>query len=589
MEYRDSEFDEFIKLAIKDDKNRHHNHETCCDHADEMAIHIYGTTPTALLDITRPNEDPAIKAYRLSVYQPKTKSTANKALSIVSKIFNQSLFDIKWKDQSSNGKKLEDYCIENYPVFNSVLVWLQETALSKMISDPNGVMVVKPKNFDIPDTDRAEPLVLIYGSKNIWHIDYESCLVLISKERDSKRKVDIYKFEFYDNINIIQFTLEKASNGEITITEETTYPHGCKTMPVWQLRGTPEAQDNGTIIYKSFFEPAIAYWNDAIGHESDLKGAFINHMHPLRYEYDEECKHVYQGQQCKHGSMWMPNGESLTCPGCGGSGYKGAANSPYRIIRINMDKVPGQNDTGNFPIPAGVINIPTEPTELLDRYVDKQHLKGLEALNMDVVNKIGENQSGIAKVIDRGELYDFLSRIATVVFDVHLTNIFYYFNRFMFGVSDGQSAEGNLPTIVKPVRFDISSTTELVEQLATAKKAGLNPNYLKAAQNEIIEKKFIDPSTRQYLQQILENDPIPDYEPDIINVLQMNGNYKQTDVVIHFNISQFIIRAYAEMGDKFLQLDKMKKKELLVKYADELIADTKTQIKVEEPIKVDES
>lgn len=575
------DFLELIKAGIKDDKNRHANYAVCCKHATDMAVHVYGEVPTELLNITRPNEDPAIKAYRLSVYQPKTKSTANKALSIVSKIFNPSIYRIIWNGQAKNGKALEDYCMEYYPVFNSVLGFLQETALPKMIADPNGVMVARPKTLEIADVERAQPLALIYGSKTIWHFTLDACLIL--KKFVEEKKTKYYYFEYYDKEVIVDFIYVKHTSGEFEITDQIEYQHGCKTMPVWQLRGQPEAQDDGTIIYKSFFEPATPYWNDAIGHESDLKGAFQNHIHPLRYEYDEECNHKYQGQACRRGTISMPDGKSIPCPSCNGTGYKGAANSPYRIIRINRDKTPGTPDNAGFPVPAGFITVPTEPTSLLDEYVDKQHLKGLEALNMDVVNKVGANQSGIAKVIDRGELYDFLTRISTVVFDIHLTNIFYYFNCLMFGVTDKEGKDTNLPTVSKPTKFDISSTNELIEQLSQAKTAGLNPNYLKAATNEIIEKKFTDPITRQNLQLIIDNDPLPDYSPDVVTMLQTSGNYKTSDVVIHFNIAQFIARAMNEMGDKFIEMDKKSRQAILEGYAKELIAATKTQIQQPEP------
>jgi hypothetical protein len=268
----------------------------------------------------------------------------------------------------------------------------------------------------------------------------------------------------------------------------------------------------------------------------------------------------------------------MQCPSCGGSGYKGAANSPYKIIRINRDKIPGQNDAGNFPVPAGFITVPTEPTDLLDKYVDKQHSKGLAALNMDIIDKVGENQSGIAKVIDRGELYDFLSRVSSVVFDVHLTNIFYYFNRMMFGVSDGDNVDKNLPTVVKPVQFDVSSTFELINQLTSAKEAGMNPNYIKQAQREIVAKKFTDPVTRQKQSLILELDPLPDYEPDVINIQADRGTYKKTDVVIHFNIATFISRAYNEQRDKFLNMSKEDQRKVLEGYANEIISTTKVKL-----------
>ncbi len=579
IEYSDgfnSDFFEFLKGAIKDDKVRHSSYGQCCDHAEEMSVHVYGVKPLRLLEITRPNEDPKIKAYRLSVYQPKTKSTTNKALSIVSKIFNPTLFRIKWNEQDSNAKMLQEYSMEYYPGFNSVLVYLQESVLPKMIADPNGVIAVKPVNMTIPDTERAEPIAVMYGSKTIWYLDSENCLIL--KREEETKEAKNYYFEFYNSEYIVQFVISKTKSGEIIFTEEDKYEHGIGEMPVWQLRGSPEAQDDGNIIYKSFFEPAIPYWNDAIGHESDLKGAFINHIHPLRYEYDEECTHRQNSQACKHGIIMMPDGSSSTCPACNGTGYKGSANSPYRIIKINRDKIPGQAETSGFPVPAGFITAPTEPTSLLDGYVDKQHLKGLEALNMDVVDKIGENQSGIAKVIDRGELYDFLSRITNVVFDVHLTNIFYYFNAFMFGVTDGDEKDKNLPDVIKPVQFDISSTFELIEQLSKAKEAGLNPNYMKAAQAEIVDKRFTDPITKRQMHLVLDLDPIPDYDPDIVNTLAMSGNYKQTDVVIHFNIAAFIKRALNEKGDTFLEMDDPSKKALLESYAAELIKQTKVTV-----------
>src|SRR5690606_25806190 len=130
---------------------------------------------------------------------------------------------------------------------------------------------------------------------------------------------------------------------------------------------------------------------------------------------------------------------------------------------------------------------------MLKERVDEQHKKGLEALNMDVVDKVGENQSGVAKVIDRGELYDFLYKISDVVFDTHLQNIFYFFNKYMFGVVDSnpnRKLDSNLPDINKPTTFDLSSVSEMTKDYESAKKAGVNPEYLRQKGISITSKEY---------------------------------------------------------------------------------------------------
>ena len=102
---------------------------------------------------------------------------------------------------------------------------------------------------------------------------------------------------------------------------------------------------------------------------------------------------------------------------------------------------------------------------------------------------------------------------------------------------------------------------------------------MKAAQKEVIDKKFTDPQARQFMDLVFELDPVPDLTPDEITMLASNGTYKQTDVVIHFNISQFISRALYEQRDKFIKDDKAEKMKTLEGYANETIKAGKTTIK----------
>src|SRR5690606_25737577 len=95
--------------------------------------------------------------------------------------------------------------------------------------------------------------------------------------------------------------------------------------------------------------------------------------------------------------------------------------------------------------------------------------KGMWAINMDIEEKVGEDQSGVAKVIDRSAQHDTLMNISTTFYDIHVNNEFYFINKYMFGVeaSSARNEENdNLPEINKPTQFDITSVSELVNNFS---------------------------------------------------------------------------------------------------------------------------
>lgn len=572
-----SDFSNLLKVLIDDPKGekRHEMYRSTVTHAEDMSVHLYGVKPTKLLEMTRPREDQETKDYRLSAYQPTTKSTAGKALSIVSKIFNPTLYNIQWpKDQSKSSQELEKYTTEDYPRHNSVIQFLQKVALKKMLADPNGVMAISVRNPFISDTERPEAVIKLHGSKSIWWFD-ERMYLIFKKEEESKKGYNIFHFEYYDGSVMSEFTVQKINATDIEVIELWKYEHNCGEVPVWSLGGTPEINDAGEEILKSFFEPAIPFWNLAITHESDLFGAYINHLHPIRTELSEECDYVDKNhQKCLRGSLKDPSTGAVTeCPSCHGSGLK-SVKSPYGVYKFNREKLEGTSTLE----PVSYVTIPTEPTAMLEKRVELQHEKGLNALNMDVINKIGENQSGVAKVIDRGELYDFLYNISSIMFDVHLSNVFYYFNKIMFGVADSSMSKDNdknLPTINKPVQFDISSAMELIEQLKQAKDAGLNPQYIREKQKSVNEKEFAsDPELRQKMSLMLDLDPCPEYPVEELDA--MAGRFvPKKYIIIHHNIEKLVEQAIEKKKglDAFANLEREDQFKIIEELAEELLKD----------------
>lgn len=589
MIYGEEEFDDKLKAMIrtsseKDDerKVRHSCYSECVEHAEEMSWHLYGVTPDSLLDRVRPREDPEVTAYRKANYEPTTKSAADKAINIVSKIFNPNLYSIRWKAESQSAKTLKEYTLEYYPEHNSIVNFTKDVLLRKMLADPNGVAAVKLKEIPEKTNQEPKPYLCLYGSSALWNFDEDHYLIFTRSEEvklKSGNRITWYYFEYFDSNDYLCFRAYVTSTGKLVIEEEESYPHNFGEIPVWRLQGVPEAKDNGEIIYKSFFNSAAPYWNLSIIHESDVLGAFINHIHPQKYELAEPCHFKFDGGQCRQGQLKMASGETLPCPKCDGTGWRNMA-GPYGVYKYTKEKLA----EGDGPVgidPVGYINVPVDATKMLEERADRMRQMGMWAINMDVEDEVGENQSGVAKVIDRSAQFDTLYNIGSVVFDVHLQNAFYFFNKYMFGVADrsaGKEPEGNLPEINKPTQFDIASTSELIANYKVAKDSGLDPNFLQIKQIEIGTRDLTtNPDLKRFTNLVLDLDPLPGMDANTVSLNVSKFFIRQVDAVIHWNIKRFLERAIRE--DKgFLEAKREEQVAKLESFAEEVVKETKPKV-----------
>jgi hypothetical protein len=574
MKYGTDDYSDLLRQIVQPNGKRHDLYKTTCAHAEAMGVHIYGDKPTDLLQRVRPREPDEIKKYREENYEPTTKSTANRGLSILAKIFNPWLYEIKWPDQSVNGKKLEDFTLQYYPRHNSIVSFLAQAGLKKMIADPNGVFAIKPKRTPQTDQEMVEPEVKVFGSHAIWYYDQDHFLIHL-KEETSPKKWDY--FQYYDNEQIIDFKVRVINSKSVEIVELDQYYHGFNDIPVWFLSGETETTDEGLEYYKSFFEPALPFWNKAINNESDLDAHIIMHIHPQKVVTGEDCDFVdaTSSQRCQHGKIPDGKGDWKTCPACKGAG-RVVPIGPFGIHVVNREKLLEGAPT---VAPVSYVTVPTEPTQLLKERVEEMHNKGLEALNMDIVDKVGENQSGIAKIIDRGELYDFLHKVSSVMFNTHLENFFYFFKQYMFQVYDQslnkkrreREQDKDLPEINKPAFFDLSSVPEMTLEYAEAKKATMPGEYLRQKQIAITAKEYAStPEVKRKLIAIIELDPLPEITSADMDLKLSLATISRKDAVIHDNIGPFIDRALSENKD-FFQKTKQEKLEVLGKYADEFM------------------
>lgn len=585
MVLSDSEIAVLLKDAALNPKKRHKLYDKCKDHAENMEVHMYGKTPEKLLQRVRPHEDPAITAYRLDSYEPTTMSTAEKALTVVNKIFHPGNYSIRFENDT-NSEKLKKATLVEYPVFNSIATYLSQYALKKVIADPNGIFVVQPYEYGIRDTERVQPILTAYECEDVWlkTPDYVViCLAEKQDEKDAQERVvkTFWIFQWVEANVIVNYKLWTQNNQDYFLDVLSSYVTNFNQLPVWSLGGMYDHDHAG--MFQSFFYNAVPFWNKAINAESDLDGAYVKHMNPQKWEMADECEYVFQsvsGQKygCIGGHIFdVEEGKKFTCPSCQGHGYK-SLTGPYETAWVNKEKFTGENQ--NIPTPPmGYVNVPTEATAMLEKRVDALLKKGLCSLNMDALDSVGENQSGIAKVIDRTELNDFLGKIRDRFFDTHITNFFYFAAKYMFA-PNGEDVSAIEPDVIKPQNFDIYNTTELTEQLKVAKEAGLSPSYLQTKEVEIQNKEYqTNPDLLSMLNLISKLDPLAEETREDIMVMQQTGSVTKQNVVIHDNIREFVATALIE-NKGFSDLGFLEQRKILLKYADVVVKANKVTLEV---------
>lgn len=568
----DDDFLKKLRQLLGDDRHeyKHEHYKKSVELADEMSWHVYGKKPEALLKRTRPREDPEITKYRLESYEPITQSICKKGISILHKVFNSKLYSIRFDDDQKS-EELKMYTLENYPRFNSIVTYLSSYSLKKMIADPNGLFLVQPYDYSIKGNERVSPIVTCYGSKDIYLIKDDYILFF---DKYNEKEKETY-FTYVDKTIVKKFST--IQNGQaLSINEINEYAHNFDEIPVWSLGGEYSDKEYG--LFESYFSAAVPFWNEAINDHSDVSGAYRQHMWPQKWEVADECDYVDGKNQCEGG--WVYNSDRNdrhTCPSCNGAGRK-SIKSPYQTYWVNRDKFAAQDGTANVDVPFGYVNVPVEATKMLEEKANRNLEMGLNALAMDVVNQIGENQSGIAKEIDRTELNDFLQKIADQFFEIHLTNIYYYFVKYMFVDINPVEVRKLEPEISKPTQFDIYSTTELTKQFAEAKTAKLNPSYLSTKQAEIQNREFqTNPELLSRLNLELYLDPIAEVTRDEVSLMLANATITKETAIIHDNIKMFIQRAFEE-DKNFANKKPGEQKATLDKYAKEVISATKIKI-----------
>lgn len=579
----DSQVKEYISELIKDRKPlRWRYYDEAVNHAKELAVHFKGEKPIELLERYRPNEPLEIRNYRLENYEPKTKSKAKKIYNVLQRINNSKNYSIEFPEEvssliksESTDNSLEQYTLHDYPYFGNLIQWIFEVAFKQSLCDPNGVICFRPLQTQaeteegeaINDNEFNQPFGYLYHSRNVVDYVTDEYYTIMLDEKSPVRVGNIVKnegfiFHVYTKNEIIEYR-QVGNKVDKKFEINLLYQHNIGEVPVITLGG--EYIDNTfPFMYESFAAGILPYWNEAITMDNDLKANYVQHLYLERVEVQVECDNSQCGKNgAEIGKVCSGEpGKHLTCNRCKGTGMI-TGRSPYGVTSVKKENL----DPTNFEFPGVTyIDKPTEIVELVEKKVKSLIDDGFSAINMDILKEVGENQSGVAKTIDRTDLDSYLMAVSNNIFDNLIYYSFHYINLMRYGVVM-KSSGSQMPTINKPTHFDVLSSQQLTQELG---QNNALPEQLKdVILIDIINKKFPnDHFQREYNKAVIELDPLRGKTPDQILTEASAGWITDKAAILSSNISAFIIRAHEEV-EGFFELDYADKMKILYKFVEE--------------------
>lgn len=555
---------------------RHENYYYTKDQAFEMAVHIEGLKPAELLEEYRPNEPIDIHNYRLKIWEPITKSWAKKIINVAKKIKMSG----NWKTDHPKeidtsipeGETLEDYADNNYPQFGSIENWVFNVTLKQDFIDANALCVFMPLDVEIEETDFFQPFGKIYRSDQVYDYDDGNYYTILLDEKSLiKDKYDGNIYLVVTKNEIIKITQVGRDGSKNVYEQETVYTHNFDDTPAFFLGGD-YATNSFPFVFDSFIYDVVPFWNKAVRQESDLDAQYVQHMYLERVEIEVDCdNNCYYDDNEGYNVVAVRDGECVMCKRCQGTG-KIKGRSPHGVTQVKKDEL-GTENTQIFP---GVeyIDKPIDIVTKAEERVDSLITKGLATLNMEFLSQIPLTQSGEAKKVDREEVSAWLSDVSDNLFDNILYNSYYYINLwryFMLFNGSQERLEANLPTIHKPINFNIITDEIIAQQMNSFKNSGVSDETLSILESDLIDKRFSsDVDKRKILKTILELDPMPNKsEQDKMTILANRGT-TQLNYIISSNMKPFVLRAISE-DEGFLSKPREEQLDILKSFGEELM------------------
>jgi hypothetical protein len=527
---------ENVPKILADGKFRPKNYEHWNKVRETMFVHTRGKHPNHILTARRPNEDPDVQKYRLSIYEPITKGSMNRAIDKLFRIFQNANFSIKVSDELDSyltGQKFDNQFFYSY---------IQKFVVRRMIEDPNGWLVWIPSGEGLTNpavkVDAVPVLIMsdqikILEQNNLTWIDLdEKSEIIVNGIRVKSGEVyytltdtGFYRHDQFGN------AIDKKFNSTLIYTHDIGQIPGC-------ILGGDLTDEH---FFDSYFSAFVPFANEAIRQYSDWTAVMTTSAFPYREEIAETC----DAKGCRDGVIWNEEtDEHDNCSKCKGTG-RVISRSPFGVfLREKSNPAFGVDGEAGGPMirfvspPVDIIQYSGQAWETLLK-------KAEESLHLNVID---ESQSGVAKMIDREDSFSQLTKISNNIFDEIIFKSLIFIEKYR-NVTNPMD-----PIIVKPISFSMKTESDLIDELNKLSDKNAPVAFLVESTKDLARKRFSgNKSVSRMVEILVSFDPIFHLNTKDKQMLLASGTIKKDDLLKSLFAYKTLISLTAENGTEFLE------------------------------------
>jgi len=519
--------------------------------------------PAHLFENMGPNAKERDKLFAKLNYKAITMPVFIDFLNTIMRAFQDGNWSIKYEDE-----EYQKYLQEQLPLYDSLEVFMKEIFVATKLRDANGIIAIKPYEVSymlddegkIRTDEQGNPLIadeliqpypVYYQSKDIISQLQSVYYAVISGEKSlvevqGKQVSEGIVIEIYDDKHIWLINQvgrkDKYEFGQPSIYWE----HDLGYIPAIKLKGVPvllpDSIEKVGLMYASHFSYAVDNLDRVITDDATLEIVKKKCAFPYMVAVGQACDFKLNNDACSGGKIYDSDAQKeIVCPSCNGSGLKNRL-SPSGELLIN----PGTGlDTGDTQLKGDYIKFVAPDTqifEFLEQQKKDNENRARRIIHIkDVDGKFVYNSDKTATGSDNDmkAMYAFIQPISDQIFDAYK-----FFVDTIEDMRYGKTEEHSV-IIVAPQSFDLSSSSDYLEQITALSNAGAPPTTIREFMHKFLRSMFYaDVESAQILEVIMAADNLMPFNNETIAAKVERGVAEKWQEILHdqaFNLVQEVI------------------------------------------------
>jgi hypothetical protein len=503
---------------------------------NSMIVHTRGEQPKELLEINRPNEPKEIIKYRVDTYFPITKDPILKALNSTYHLIKQSDYKLICSDNIK--EYLKEKKFESVVSINKLNIYdlIFKSFLQLNTEDPNAVIFVEAQHptdkNDIPNnrlkTEEVDIEIKYIPSKNIRYIDENILVYNYKTTYVDEVECIVYKIVNDTDIWIYHPTKFNDKN-ELIYELRPYYNHNFGFIPFRVLGGldtikSAEVKEKNKKVNKeyrlfdTYFTAYNSWANKAIIASSETDAVKVRYGFPVTERLATVCNTCKGRKEIPEPNCNNNDCKDIRCPNCNGLGVE-IALSPYsEILKSPPNPINGEVATD---IPTiRYYSPPMDAIAINKEYWYEMMDKAEQSIS---IYQSFDNQSGVAKEIDREQKRDFISVIGNNLFSLL---------EFSVKCISKYKFDDTQVRVIEPIRYEIRNKESVVKEITELN--AVNKSLAKPLSLEYVEMEY-DGNEKRILEILIENDIYYDYSLQDLSTLQAMQRLDNNAFEFHMN------------------------------------------------------